>query len=289
MTPEVNAAVLRAHTEGVLTSASLMVAEPTSQDAVEIARRTPTLGVGLHLTVTADHSLLPRERIPHLAGPNGRFETNPIWNGLRFGFSKAVQAELRLEMEAQFDRFAQTGLPWSHADGHQHFHMHPAVWKQFLDLCDQYGVNRLRLPTDDLWPHLRGGGDVGLNLAAGLILHAFVRANRRRLLERGNLGGQPPFFCERLYGTFQSGNLDAAYFKRLPARLGGRTNEVHLHPGTRYARPLPPYRQREGIRDVELEALLDPAVRASLEAADVRTGTYEDLERDSRRKMEAVR
>ena len=44
---EVNNAILRAHREGVLTSTSLMVAEPGCEQAVAIARQTPTLGVGL--------------------------------------------------------------------------------------------------------------------------------------------------------------------------------------------------------------------------------------------------
>ena len=55
---------------------------------------------------------------------------------------------LRREMEAQFERYAQTGLPWDHVDGHQHFHMHPTVFRHLLTLCDSYGVNRLRVPRD---------------------------------------------------------------------------------------------------------------------------------------------
>ena len=45
----VNEAVERAHTDGVLTHASLMVAGPAAADAVARARRLPGLRVGLHL------------------------------------------------------------------------------------------------------------------------------------------------------------------------------------------------------------------------------------------------
>ena len=45
----VNEAVEKAHIDGVLTAASLMVGAPAAFDAVERARRLPKLGVGLHL------------------------------------------------------------------------------------------------------------------------------------------------------------------------------------------------------------------------------------------------
>src|SRR6266850_1817584 len=45
--PSINQAVIRAHHEGILTSASLMVNEPGFDEAVALAHETPTLGVGL--------------------------------------------------------------------------------------------------------------------------------------------------------------------------------------------------------------------------------------------------
>src|SRR5471032_3146050 len=47
----VNEAVERAHRNGVLSSASLMVAGDAAADAVERARRLPTLRVGLHVVL----------------------------------------------------------------------------------------------------------------------------------------------------------------------------------------------------------------------------------------------
>jgi len=47
---EVNDAVEAAHRDGVLTAASLMVAAPAARDAVERARRLPSLRVGLQAT-----------------------------------------------------------------------------------------------------------------------------------------------------------------------------------------------------------------------------------------------
>ena len=50
----INQAVIRAHREGILTTASLMVNEPAFEEAVALAREHPTLGVGLHLTLQVE-------------------------------------------------------------------------------------------------------------------------------------------------------------------------------------------------------------------------------------------
>ena len=47
----VNEAVEIAHTQGILTAASLMVGGEAADDAVERARRLPGLGVGLHVVL----------------------------------------------------------------------------------------------------------------------------------------------------------------------------------------------------------------------------------------------
>src|ERR1035437_8636195 len=69
----INQAVVRAHQEGVLTTASLMVNEPAFEEAVALARERPALGVGLHLTLLCGHSALPPGEIPGLVNGNGEF------------------------------------------------------------------------------------------------------------------------------------------------------------------------------------------------------------------------
>jgi hopanoid biosynthesis associated protein HpnK len=279
MTARVNAAVLRAHREGVLTSASLMVAEEGWQEAVEIARHEPRLGVGLHVVATVDRSALPARDIPHIVNRQGRFLPDPLRAGLLYAFSKTARAELQREMEAQFARFAQTGLPWSHADSHQHIHMHPVVLNLFLDLCDRYGVHRIRVPRESLRAHLRAGGDrFTINTVPALVLNILARRAVRLLHARRTLGGKPIFFCDQVCGTFQSGNMHAAYVRRLLDSLPGTASEVYFHPGTAYARALPADRQTQEVRDVELHALLDPGVRAIIEARGFCIGRYEEIE-----------
>ena len=276
----VNAAVLRAHREGILTSASLMVAEPGFEEAVQLAQANPKLGVGLHVATTYDHPLLPPSEIPALAGPDGKFGHDPFLTGMRYAFSRPAQTQLLREMEAQFARFAETGLPWSHADGHQHFHLHPVVWTHFLDLCDQYGVRRIRLPRESLRSHLRVHGQTpAFNTLASLVLQFLSRRCLRLLQARRNRTTDPFFVCDQVYGNFQTGNMTADYTLRILEQMHSPCSELYLHPGAPHARLLPLDQRHDGIEDVELAALLDPAVRARVESLSLRLATYADAER----------
>lgn len=300
---EVNAAILRAHREGVLTSTSLMVAEREFEGAVQIARQNPALGVGLHLVLSNDLALLPPAQIPLLTDGNGRFGADLFGTGVRYAFSKRVQRQVRAEMEAQFARFAETGLPWSHVDGHQHFHLHPFLWDNLLDLCESYGIHRLRIPHEEVRAHFRStkratpqvrqefsADGPNLNTVFAAFLRAMRRRNLRVLRERKTLGGRQPFLCDRVYGQLQTGNMHAAYTLGLLDRLGGRVNEIYFHPGAPHARPisdlvltpdaLNAFGAVHNATDVELHALLAPTIRTRIESLGLKTGTYAEVERE---------
>src|SRR5512137_523035 len=84
--PAINQAVIRAHREGILTTASLMVNEPACEEAVVMAKENARLGVGLHLTLLCGHSALPPKRIPGLVNAEKRFPDNPAGAGFRYFF-----------------------------------------------------------------------------------------------------------------------------------------------------------------------------------------------------------
>lgn len=120
LSPGVNRGIIRAHREGIVTSATLMVTMPAWAEAVELARATPTLAVGLHVNLTAGRPLAGPA--PSLTGPDGGFR-RPAELG-----ASAETAEAEREVRAQVERFLATGLPLSHLDSHHHVHQGvPAV------------------------------------------------------------------------------------------------------------------------------------------------------------------
>ena len=151
----INQAVIRAHREGILTTASLMVNEPACEEAVALARENPTLGVGLHLTLLCGHSALPPAEVPGLVNPNGEFSNNPAGAGFRYFFQRSLREPLRREIHAQFQKFRATRLPLDHVNGHLHLHLHPTVFRILMADASQLGIKRLRLTFDPFRLNLR--------------------------------------------------------------------------------------------------------------------------------------
>src|SRR5262245_27731981 len=123
----VNRAIIQAHREGMLTSASLMVNERAADQAVELAKQNPSLAVRLDMVLALDRADLPHAEIPRITEPQGNFTTSSFRAGVQYYFSQVARRELRCEMRAQFERFVGAGLPFSHVDGHTHLHQHPVV------------------------------------------------------------------------------------------------------------------------------------------------------------------
>jgi predicted glycoside hydrolase/deacetylase ChbG (UPF0249 family) len=106
----VNAGILRAHADGIVTSASLMVRGPAAEAAVEAAAAHPGLALGLHVDLC------------EWSCDGG--EWRPVYEVVDTGDEAAVAAEL----ERQLERFrALTGREPTHLDSHQHVHREAPV------------------------------------------------------------------------------------------------------------------------------------------------------------------
>lgn len=115
LSPGVNRGMVEAHQRGLMTSASLMVNMPASQDGARIARDLPALSVGLHsnLEDAAGRPLVDLETGEQCA--------------------KVLQQQL--------DTFQQLmGCPPTHLDSHHNVHRKPALLPYFLELADRYGL-----------------------------------------------------------------------------------------------------------------------------------------------------
>jgi chitin disaccharide deacetylase len=264
LSESVNAAVLEAYDDGILTSCSLMVGEPAAPAAVRAARERPGLAVGLHLTTLCGLCVLPPSEVPRLVDTAGRLPDNPVGAGLRYAFDRAARAQLAEELRAQFERFDELGLPLSHVDGHLHMHMHPFVFGRLVELAHEFGCRRIRLPREDWWAYRR---EAGLRaLAQGplaLIFALLVRRARRRLAGRGIL------WANSVNGLFRTDRMDETALLSLLRRLPPGDHEVYSHPDAGG-------RGEAGRR--ELAALTSPAVRRLLEERRISRITYRDLE-----------
>ncbi len=142
----VNEAVERAHLQGILSTASLMVGAPAVEDAVARARAMPSLGVGLHLTLLNGRPVLPPHEVPGLVTADGRFSTDPVRFGIALYCSPELRRQAKAEIAAQFERFRETGLEMDHINGHKHFHLHPVVLSAITDVAPRFDSPPVRVP-----------------------------------------------------------------------------------------------------------------------------------------------
>jgi predicted glycoside hydrolase/deacetylase ChbG (UPF0249 family) len=189
-----------------------------------------------------------------------------------------AQAELAREMEAQFDRFVATELPFSHVDSHLHMHVNPAVFDLLLPLAVQYGACGLRLPRDDLWLALgysrRGAGTkVAWAIVFAWLCHRCVRVLGTSSGSRPR--DRPLAVTHRVYGLMQTGQMQEAYVVRLLHRLQVPTAELYFHPSTVAGNePL-------GPNPEDLTALLSPAVRQVIQERNLDLVTYPTLQQSN--------
>jgi chitin disaccharide deacetylase len=263
----VNDAVEAAHQDGILTTASLMVAAPAAADAVARARRLPSLKVGLHLVLTDGAPLLPPREIPALVGRDGRFIVPQAWAGVRYFFDPAARRQLACEIEAQFVAFAATGLVLDHANAHKHMHLHPTVARLMIAIGRRYGLKALRLPYEPAAP-LAGAGEWSASGLAAGALRAWSTRLRQRITQAGLVTS------DQLFGLAWSGGFTEQRLLALLPLLPRGVSEIYSHPATGGGWPgaVESYRYQE-----EFTALASPRVRAALAALDIRLTSFSAL------------
>ncbi len=246
LTESVNQAIERAHKEGALQAASLMVAAPAAADAVRIAKANPTLKVGLHLVVIEGPATLPRHQIPLLTDQQNQFPSDQLALGLRYFFRPAVRRQLAREIEAQFQAFTATGLTLDHANAHKHMHLHPTVGAMMLSAGKRYGLTRIRVPAEPPAVMKKCGTKPGLGDQA---LYQWTRLLRHQARTAGIATN------DHCFGLAWSGHMTQARVRRLLDHLPDGETEIYFHPATgrdpTLDRLMPGYEH-----EAELEALL---------------------------------
>ncbi len=162
LTEFVNEAVEKAHRDGILQAASLMVAAPAAADAVRRARAMPSLRVGLHLVVIEGPAVLAPADIPDLVDSAGQFPSDQLKLGVKYFFRPGVRRQLEAEIHAQFAAFAATGLALDHANAHKHMHLHPTVGAMMIRIGVLHGLRRIRVPAEPPAILARCGTPAGL-------------------------------------------------------------------------------------------------------------------------------
>lgn len=221
--PAVNEAVRKAATEGILTSTSLMAGGDAFDEAVEMARSMPSLGIGIHLTLVGGiKPVLPPSEVPSLTWDNGVFCHDYGKLIVRDLEGRISLSEVYAEWDAQIQKIMNTGLPVTHMDGHQHMHMWPHFYPIARDLAKKYHISCMRVPDEDVLFGMKDGHIIRWAAKNGLSL---LSRMHRPDLKKNHIRTNDHFF-----GMLYGGHLSPERFAEFILQTKPGITEIMCHP-----------------------------------------------------------
>lgn len=265
----VNRGVLRAHREGILTSATLMTTMPAAKEAVQIAKDCPTLGVGIHLNLTEGKPLTAADNIPLLVDAEGYFKHSPASLSLLSLTHSDARKAIYTELLAQVLWAIDHGITPTHLDSHKHIHCFPTLYAITCRVAKQLNIRAIRCPFE---PRA-----IAFPPFPAVDFSCRKRARTLRLLTGINRLQAPAFLRNQtLLGVAHTGNINYAFLQAAWQYNSLGTVEIMTHPG--YLQGLDKtktrlYEQREG----ELEALCDKRIVKLFKSQEIQLIHYGQL------------
>jgi predicted glycoside hydrolase/deacetylase ChbG (UPF0249 family) len=242
-TPDVNSGIVEAHRRGILTATTLMATGDAFDDAVRLARETPSLDIGCHLVLIGGRSLVTGNPFPATVAQ------------LLVALARR-QIRLYDELAAQTRRVIASGIRPTHLDTHKHTHLAPPVLEAVASVARDFGIRWVRRPFD--FPMGALGGPRLTRLVNGAL--GLLRGRVQRVLAAHGCRTVDHFAGFQLTGRLGSGELTA-----LAAALPEGSTELMCHPGHCGEALRNAHTRLKESRERELAALIAPEVRQALE------------------------
>lgn len=249
MTSGVNRAVVELHQAGVLTSVTLMARAAATDEAIAIARSTPSLGVGCHVVLVDGK---PVSRNLATLAPNGDFL--PTLGGFlkRLLSGKIRAEEIEQEAREQIAALQQRGVALTHIDTHKHTHMFPRVLRPVLRAARACGIHSVRNPFEPAW-------SVNATSNAPFARRAQVKLLRLLAAQFHRIVAEEGFATTSgALGVLATGTLDIETIRSIAAAIPADNNasfELVTHPGYHDADLARANTRLLASREIEREAL----------------------------------
>ena len=249
-TRDVNAGIVEAHRNGILTATTLMATGNAFDDAVRLALEAPSLDIGCHLV---------------LVGAPGFPLTIPqLVRAVALG-----RIDIYTKLSEQVRRIVDAGLSPTHLDTHKHTHLLPPVLDAVARISEEFRIPWVRRPFD--FP-LQPGGVGGAKREWTNKLMRLMNGRFASALARHHCRSTDWFAGFKLTGSYGSEDL-INVIRALPEGV----TEFMCHPG-RCGDDLRAARTRlKESREQELRALTAPEVRTALAQEGVKLATYREL------------
>ncbi|MGC2671336.1 MAG: ChbG/HpnK family deacetylase [Candidatus Acidiferrum sp.] len=274
-TEGVNRGIAEAHRNGIVTSASLLANGAAFASGVEVARKTPGLGVGVHLNLSDGEPVAPRELVKSLVNERGELEGRTESLLLRLARRSVLLDEVEREWEAQIQKVRTSGIEPTHLDGHRHVQMLPGLFEIALRLAKRHGIAAIRISHEE--SSLRAALSAGAKQKGTVVMRQGVQARGLKLLgrdahEKAERAGiaTADYFC----GIAQTGELTREGVQRLLEILPEGTTELMCHPGYVDEDLAKSATRLQESRQTELKILTDTDIRNLVASQGIRLIDY---------------
>lgn len=275
LTLGVNEGVIRAHREGILTSATLMANGEAFEDAVRRARENPSLGVGVHLVLVGGRPVAPPGEVASLVDENDEMPSSLASFVAKVTAGLIRDEHIERELTAQIRKVRVSGIEPTHLDSHKHTHAHPRVMESVARVARQCGVTRIRKPFEALRDSWRSANVQSVSGAIQLMgaTAAQISVPRFDAVSR-RYGLRSP---DHFLGLALTGQVSSAALCRLIDTLPHGTTEIMLHPGICDSDLQATGSRLQAQRETELDALLTPGLESVLAEREIRLISYREL------------
>ena len=253
-TRDVNEGIVEAHRNGILTATTLMANGPAFDDAVRLARETPTLDIGCHLTLIGGNSLLD---------PSRRLPSSTLELAAQVYAGKIAIYD---ELEAQVRKILAAGIQPTHLDTHKHTHLLPPVLRAVCSIAQNFGIRWVRRPVDFR------------TVSTGAWKQRFTGRIVRRVGMR-SLDAYGLRHTDHFWGFAITGKLDEVALAAVMAHIPEGSTELMTHPGILTGELAGAPTRLKKSRAVELMALVSPLVRRAVSEAGIELVNYRQLDR----------
>ena len=269
LSPGVNQGIAQAHNQGILTSTSIMTNMPAAENAVEIAKKTPSLAVGLHLNLTTGKPI-SRDKITRpLIDNNGRFCHSPSKLCLMTLISPAVRNAVRAEAQAQLCWLVDHDIQPTHIDSHGHIHTYPLVFSIVFQLARRFGIRALRYCYEPAYVSKSPWPLPALGLAKkAATIRTFAKINR---FQNASL-----FRTNALLGISHFSKIDCNFFRTVAVYDNNPCIEIITHPG--YSNDIEKsLTSLTTQRELELDTLCSDKTRKILDTENIKLVHFDNI------------
>lgn len=261
----VNRGIIKAFSEGVVGSASIMAVGRAYEDAVRQAKANPMLDIGIHLCLTEEKPVLEKEKIRSLVTQDGYFLGTYRFI-IKYLLGGVDPSKVEREIEAQIKKILDSGLQITHIDSHDYIHMLPLILEIVIKLAKRHNIAFIRFPYEryisintGLWRHIL---QFCLNTTCCFLKDNFANAKIRR--------------TDYFYGFLESGHLTEQHIRHSLKSVAPGITEFVCHPGL-YDDILRYYQHWHYHWEQEVEVLTSQGLRNLIRDFGIETTNFRDI------------